>query len=52
MNVIASLIPVNPDAAEQAVEDLSELFRASLQQAGTFVQDISRAGSLPALLGY
>ena len=38
MNVIASLIPVNPDAAEQAVEDLSELFRASLQQAGTFVR--------------
>ena len=35
MNVIASLIPVDPDAAEQAVEDLSELFRASLQQAGT-----------------
>ena len=38
MNVIASLIPVDPDAAEQAVEDLSELFRASLQQAGTFVR--------------
>lgn len=38
MNVIASLIPVDPDAAEQAVEDLSELFRASLQQAGSFVR--------------
>jgi two-component system sensor histidine kinase AlgZ len=38
MNVIASLIPVDPDAAEQAVEDLSELFRASLQQAGTYVR--------------
>jgi len=38
MNVIASLIPVDPDAAEQAVEDLSELFRASLQQAGAFVR--------------
>ena len=32
MNVIASLIPVDPDAAEQAVEDLSELFRASLNK--------------------
>jgi two-component system sensor histidine kinase AlgZ len=38
MNVIASLIPVNPDKAEQVVEDLSELFRASLQRAGTFVR--------------
>ena len=38
MNVIASLIPVDPDAAEQAVEDLSELFRASLQQAGTYAR--------------
>ena len=38
MNVIASLIPVDPDTAEQAVEDLSELFRASLQQAGTYVR--------------
>lgn len=38
MNVIASLIPVDPNAAEQAVEDLSELFRASLQQAGTYAR--------------
>lgn len=30
MNSIASLIQVNPDAAEDAVCDLSELFRASL----------------------
>ncbi|NCF45763.1 MAG: hypothetical protein GWP70_13235, partial [Proteobacteria bacterium] len=37
MNVIASLIPVDPEAAEQVVEDLSELFRASLQQAGSVV---------------
>lgn len=34
MNSIASLIQVNPDAAEEAVCDLSELFRASLT-AGT-----------------
>ena len=38
MNVIASLIPANPDKAEQVVEDLSELFLASLQRAGTFVR--------------
>ncbi len=30
MNTIASLIPIRPEAAEQAVEDLSALFRASL----------------------
>ena len=34
MNIIASLIHVDPDKAEQAVEDLSELFRASLKEAG------------------
>jgi two-component system sensor histidine kinase AlgZ len=33
MNSIASLIGSRPEAAEQAVEDLSELFRASLQEA-------------------
>jgi len=32
MNSIASLIATQPDAAERAVEDLSELFRASLQE--------------------
>ncbi|MFT5709640.1 MAG: two-component system sensor histidine kinase AlgZ [Halioglobus sp.] len=32
MNSIASLIASQPDAAERAVEDLSELFRASLQE--------------------
>lgn len=37
MNIIASLIPTRPEAAEQAVEDLSELFRASLARAGTEV---------------
>lgn len=31
MNTIASLITVNPDQAEEAVLDLSELFRASLR---------------------
>lgn len=31
MNSIASLISTRPEAAEQAVEDLSELFRSSLQ---------------------
>ena len=33
MNIIASLIPVRPDDAERAVEDLSELFRAALAQS-------------------
>lgn len=33
MNIIASLIAVDPDAAEQVVEDLSVLFRASLQSS-------------------
>ncbi|MFP3442153.1 histidine kinase, partial [Pantoea sp. SIMBA_133] len=31
MNTIASLIASNPDQAEEAVLDLSELFRASLR---------------------
>lgn len=34
MNIIASLIHVDPDKAEQAVEDLSQLFRASLKAEG------------------
>jgi two-component system sensor histidine kinase AlgZ len=34
MNIIASLIAVDPDTAESVVEDLSELFRASLNDAG------------------
>ncbi|WP_201772460.1 sensor histidine kinase [Endozoicomonas elysicola] len=34
MNIIASLIQINPEKAEQAVEDLSDLFRASLQNPG------------------
>ncbi len=37
MNIIASLIHEDPDKAEQAVEDLSELFRASLKEAGAEV---------------
>lgn len=39
MNSIASLIATQPEAAEKAVEDLSELFRASLQE-------INRVGSV------
>lgn len=34
MNIISSLIAVDPDAAEQVVEDLSVLFRASLKSTG------------------
>lgn len=37
MNIIASLIPVDPDTAERVVEDLSDLFRASLNEAGNLV---------------
>ncbi len=33
MNIIASLIPIAPQRAEQAVEDLCDLFRASLSEA-------------------
>jgi two-component system, LytTR family, sensor histidine kinase AlgZ len=34
MNIIASLIETDPQTAESVVEDLSELFRASLNDAG------------------
>jgi two-component system sensor histidine kinase AlgZ len=34
MNTIASLTRSNPELAEQAVEDLAELFRASIGEAG------------------
>jgi len=34
MNTIAALIGTNPEAAEQAVEDLADLFRASLGEPG------------------
>ena len=37
MNIIASLISVDPDTAEQVVEDMSRLFRASLKDAGSVV---------------
>ncbi len=33
MNLIASLIPSNPDKAEHAIEDLSNLFRATLRES-------------------
>jgi len=34
LNSIASLIAVRPERAEQAIEDVAELFRAALQDAG------------------
>jgi len=37
MNIIASLIPVDPKTAETVVEDLSELFRASLKETANVV---------------
>jgi two-component system sensor histidine kinase AlgZ len=37
MNSIASLISVDPDSAEQAVEDLCDLFRASLSHSSVLV---------------
>lgn len=37
MNIIVSLIHVEPDTAETVVEDLSELFRASLSEEGSSV---------------
>ena len=37
MNTIASLVSVEPRAAEQAIEDLADLFRASLADAGDTV---------------
>ncbi|MFL6620115.1 MAG: sensor histidine kinase [Povalibacter sp.] len=37
MNTIAALTRSNPDRAEQAVEDLADLFRASLAEADTMI---------------
>lgn len=37
MNIIASLIRTRPKQAEQAVEDLSDLFRATLRDTGSMV---------------
>lgn len=37
MNIIASLILTDPPLAEQAVEDLSEIFRATLKDTGSMV---------------
>ena len=37
MNIIASLIETDPQTAESVVEDLSELFRASLNEVGNQV---------------
>ncbi|MBI3560849.1 MAG: histidine kinase [Gammaproteobacteria bacterium] len=36
LNTIASLIPTNPAQAENAIEDLSDLFRVSLREARPF----------------
>jgi len=38
MNIIASLIGSDPDTAERVVEDLSELFRASLNEVGNEIK--------------
>lgn len=47
MNIIASLIIIDPDKAEQAVEDLSCLFRASLKAEGevTLQEEINLCNS-------
>lgn len=37
MNIIASLIQTEPVLAEQAVEDLAEIFRATLKESGSMV---------------
>lgn len=37
MNIIASLIQTQPQQAEQAVEDLAEIFRATLRDRGSMV---------------
>ena len=37
MNTIAALTRTHPDSAEQAVEDLADLFRASLAEADTMI---------------
>jgi two-component system sensor histidine kinase AlgZ len=37
MNSIASLVDSDPESAESAIVDLSELFRASLKESGTLV---------------
>lgn len=37
MNTIASLVRANPDVAERAIEDLADLFRASLAEPHTLV---------------
>jgi len=37
MNTIAALVRANPETAEQAIEDLADLFRASLAEPNTLV---------------
>lgn len=49
MNIIASLIPVDQEAAETAVEDLASLFRASLADVEA---EVSLAEELDLCRGY
>jgi len=37
LNTIASLVPVQPEAAERATEDLADLFRGSMQRADRMI---------------
>ena len=46
LNTVAALIPVRPDMAEHAVEDLSDLFRAALDdspQGGPLAEEVDLA---------
>lgn len=51
MNTIASLIAISPDKAEKAVEDLSDLFRASLHEknANTLADELNLTKSYLAI---
>ena len=51
MNTIASLIEISPEKAEQAIEDLSDLFRASLneQNMSTLADEIELTKSYLAI---
>jgi two-component system sensor histidine kinase AlgZ len=44
MNTVAALVRVDPDAAERTIEDLCELFRAALGQAGPGQAGADRTG--------
>ncbi|MBV1884841.1 MAG: histidine kinase [Gammaproteobacteria bacterium] len=51
MNIIASLIPIEPETAEKVVEDLSALFRASLDEMGNEVTVASEVNLCKRYLG-